>query len=51
MRVVRKQRPKLLADMSPDQRKAIEDFAIDRNGNFVPRLYSRPKRTRNFANC
>jgi hypothetical protein len=41
MLTVKKQRPKLLSDLSLDQRKLIEDLSIDRNGQFVPRLYSK----------
>ncbi len=41
MLTVRKQRPKLLADLPPELRKAIEDVTVDRHGNFVPKLYSK----------
>jgi hypothetical protein len=41
MLTVRKQRPKLLSDLPPDVRKQIEDVTVDRNGNVIPKLYSR----------
>jgi hypothetical protein len=41
MLVVRKQRPKLLSDLPPDLRRAIEEVTVDRHGNYVPRLYSK----------
>jgi hypothetical protein len=41
MLTARKQRPKLLSDLLPEHRKLIEDVTVDRNGNYVPRLYSR----------
>jgi hypothetical protein len=41
MLTVKKQRPKLLSDLSPESRKLIEEVSVDRNGNFIPRLYSR----------
>jgi hypothetical protein len=41
MLTVRKQRPKLLSDLPPDLRKAIEHVQVDARGNVVPQLYSK----------
>jgi Terminase small subunit len=41
MLTVKKQRPKLLSDLPPESRRLIEDVTVDRNGNLVPRLYSK----------
>ena len=41
MLTVKKQRPKLLSDLPPDLRKAIEHVQIDARGNVVPQLYSK----------
>jgi hypothetical protein len=41
MLTVRKQRPKLLSELSPDLRKAIEHVQVDARGNVVPQLYSK----------
>jgi hypothetical protein len=41
MLTVRKQRPKLINDLPPELRRVIEDVAIDRNGNVIPKLYSK----------
>jgi hypothetical protein len=41
MLTVRKQRPKVLSDLPPDLRKAIEHVQIDAKGNVVPQLYSK----------
>jgi hypothetical protein len=41
MLTVKKQRPKLLSDLPPDLRKAIERVQIDARGNVVPQLYSK----------
>ncbi len=41
MLTVKKQRAKLLSDLPPELRKAIEDVTVDRHGNFVPKLYSK----------
>jgi len=38
---VRKQRPRLLSDLPPDLRKAIEHIQVDARGNAVPQLYSK----------
>jgi hypothetical protein len=38
---VKKQRPRLLSDLPPDVRKTIEDVSVDKNGNVIPKLYSR----------
>jgi hypothetical protein len=37
----RRQRPRLLSDLPPDFRKAIEHVQIDARGNVVPQLYSK----------
>jgi hypothetical protein len=41
MLTVKKQRPRLLSDLPPDLRKAIEHVQIDARGNVVPQLYSK----------
>src|SRR5215469_2325022 len=41
MLTVRKQRPKLINDLPLEARKLIEDVTIDRNGNVIPKLYSK----------
>jgi hypothetical protein len=41
MLTVRKQRPRLLSDVPPDLRKAIEHVQLDAKGNVVPQLYSK----------
>ena len=41
MLTVKKQRPRLLSDLPPDLRKAIERVQIDAKGNVVPQLYSK----------
>jgi Terminase small subunit len=41
MLTVRKQRAKLINDLPPEFRKLIEDVAVDRNGNVIPKLYSK----------
>jgi hypothetical protein len=41
MLTARKQRPKLLSDLPPDLRKAIEHVHVDARGNVVPQLYSK----------
>jgi hypothetical protein len=46
MLAVRKQRPKLLSDLPPELRKLIEDVTVDRNGNVIPRLYSKSQANR-----
>jgi Terminase small subunit len=46
MATVRKQRPRLINDLPPEHRKLIEDVTVDRNGNFVPKLYSRAEANR-----
>jgi hypothetical protein len=35
MLTVKKQRPRLLSDLSPEARKLIEEVVLDRNGNFL----------------
>ena len=46
MLTVRKQRAKLLSDLPDDIAKFVEDVTVDRNGNFVPRLYSKSEANR-----
>jgi hypothetical protein len=41
MLTLRKQRPRLLSDVPPDLRKAIEHVQVDARGNVVPQLYSK----------
>jgi hypothetical protein len=43
MLTVRKQRAKLINDLPPESRKLIEDVTVDRHGNFIPKLYSKPQ--------
>jgi hypothetical protein len=43
MLTVKKQRAKLLSDLPSELRKCIEDVTVDRNGNFIPKLYSRDR--------
>ncbi|MFZ2079347.1 MAG: hypothetical protein WAV38_22400 [Xanthobacteraceae bacterium] len=38
---VKKERPRLLSDLSPDLCKVIEDVDVDAKGNVIPRLYSK----------
>jgi hypothetical protein len=46
MLTVRKQRAKLINDLPPEFRKLIEDVSIDRNGNVIPKLYSKDRANR-----
>jgi hypothetical protein len=41
MLTVRKQRAKLINDLPQEFRKLIEDVPVDRNGNVIPKLYSK----------
>jgi hypothetical protein len=41
MLTVRKQQAKLINDLPPEFRKLIEDVTVDRNGNVIPKLYSK----------
>jgi Terminase small subunit len=41
MLTVKKQRPRLLSDLPPDLRRAIEHVQVDARGNVVPQLYSK----------
>jgi hypothetical protein len=41
MLTVRKQRAKLINDLPLEARKLIEDVMVDRNGNVIPKLYSK----------
>ena len=43
---VRKQRAKLINDLPPEFRKLIEDVTVDRNGNVIPKLYSKAQANR-----
>jgi hypothetical protein len=43
MLTVRKQRAKLINDLPLEFRKLIEDVTVDRNGNVIPRLYSKER--------
>ena len=45
---VRKQRPKLLSELSPESRKLIEEVTVDRNGNIIPKLYSKAQANRDL---
>jgi hypothetical protein len=46
MLTVRKQRAKLINDLAPEFRKLIEDVTVDRNGNVIPKLYSKAQANR-----
>src|SRR5215469_3078757 len=46
MLTVRKQRAKLINDLPLEFRKLIEDVAVDRNGNVIPKLYSKAQANR-----
>jgi hypothetical protein len=46
MLTVRKQRAKLINDLPPEARKLMEDVTIDRNGNVIPKLYSKAQANR-----
>jgi hypothetical protein len=46
MVTVRKQRAKLINDLPLEARKLIEDVTVDRNGNVIPRLYSKAEANR-----
>ena len=35
------ERPKLLADLSPETAKLIEDVTVDSKGRLIPKLYSK----------
>jgi hypothetical protein len=41
MLTLRKQRAKLINDLPAEFRKLIEDVTVDRNGNVIPKLYSK----------
>jgi hypothetical protein len=41
MRVERKERPRLISELSPDIAKLIEDVTYDSKGRAVPKLYSK----------
>jgi hypothetical protein len=41
MLTLRKQRAKLINDLPLEFRKLIEDVMVDRNGNVIPKLYSK----------
>src|SRR5262249_37089532 len=46
MLTVRKQRAKLINDLPLEARKLIEDVTVDRNGNVIPKLYSKSEANR-----
>jgi len=48
MLTVRKQRAKLINDLPPEARKLIEDVSVDRNGNVIPKLYSKAQASRDL---
>jgi Terminase small subunit len=48
MLTVRKQRAKLINDLPPEFRKLIEDVTVDRNGNVIPKLYSKSQANRDL---
>jgi hypothetical protein len=48
MVTVRKQRAKLINDLPPEARKLIEDVTVDRNGNVIPKLYSKAQASRDL---
>ena len=48
MLTARKQRAKLINDLPPEFRKLIEDVTVDRNGNVIPRLYSKAQANRDL---
>jgi hypothetical protein len=48
MLTVRKQRVKLINDLPPEHRKLIEDVSVDRNGNVIPKLYSKAQANRDL---
>ena len=43
MLTVKKERARLISDLAPDLRKAIEHIQVDARGNVVPQLYSKPQ--------
>ena len=43
MLTVRRQRAKLINDLPEEYRKLIEDLTVDRNGNVIPKLYSKAR--------
>jgi Terminase small subunit len=48
MLTIRKQRTKLINDLPPELRKLIEDVTVDRNGNVIPKLYSKAQANRDL---
>jgi hypothetical protein len=48
MLTVRKQRAKLINDLPPEFRKLIEDVTVDRDGNVIPKLYSKAQANRDL---
>jgi hypothetical protein len=48
MLTVPKQRAKLINDLPPEFRKLIEDVSVDRNGNVIPKLYSKAQANRDL---
>jgi hypothetical protein len=45
-----RERPKLLADLSPEMAKLIEDVVADSRGRLIPRLYSKMQANRELRN-
>jgi hypothetical protein len=45
---VRKQPAKLINDLPPEFRKLIEDVTVDRNGNVIPKPYSKAQANRDL---
>jgi hypothetical protein len=41
MLTVKKERPRLISELSPDIAKLIEDITIDSKGRAIPKLYSK----------
>jgi hypothetical protein len=41
MLTVRKERPRLISELSPDIAKLIEDVTVDSKGRSIPKLYSK----------
>ena len=48
MDTLKKQRTKLLSNLPAEFRKLIEDVTIDRNGNVIPKLYSKSQANRDL---
>ena len=44
------ERPKLLADLSPETAKLIEDVSVDSRGRLIPKLYSKLQANKELRN-